>query len=63
MSIPLDIPEPHTPMDTHEVTILALCAVCGWLALGYTLAQTALLLLASGAVLSALWLAYVLCLA
>jgi hypothetical protein len=50
-------------MTTPEIVIITFCAVCGWLALGYTFAQTALLLLASGAVLSTLWLAYVLCLA
>lgn len=50
-------------MTTPEIVILAFCATVGWLAMGYTFAQTALLLLASGAVLVVLWLAFVLCLA
>ncbi len=50
-------------MTTPEIVILASCAVVGWLMLGYSFLQTALLLLASGAVLVVLWLAFVLCLA
>ena len=50
-------------MSPAEITILAFCAIVGWLAMGYTFMQTALLLLASGAVLFAGWLAFVLCLA
>ena len=50
-------------MSPAEITILASCATVGWLAMGYSFLQTALLLLASGAVLFTLWLAFVLCLA
>ena len=47
-------------MNSAEIVILASCAVVGWLAMGYSFAETALLLLASGTVLTVLWLAFVL---
>jgi hypothetical protein len=50
-------------MTTPESVILSSCVIVGWLAMGFSFAQTALLLLASGAVLFTLWLAFVLCLA
>jgi hypothetical protein len=50
-------------MTAPEIIILASCVTAGWLAMGFSFAQTALLLLASGAVLFTLWLAFVLCLA
>ena len=62
----LELKTTSTPcniMTTPEIVILAFCVTVGWLAMGYTFMQTALLLLASGAVLFTLWLAFVLCLA
>jgi hypothetical protein len=53
-------PLPQIEMNPAEIVILASCAIVGWLMLGYSFAQTALLLLASGAVLFTLWLAFVL---
>ena len=47
-------------MNSAEIVILASCAIFGWLAMGYSFAETALLLLASGTVLTVLWLAFVL---
>ena len=47
-------------MEPTHVLILVLCAAFGLLALDYTLTETVLLLLAIGAVLSLIWLAFVL---
>ena len=53
-------PLPQIEMNSAEILILTFCAVVGWLAMGYSFAETALLLLASGTVLTVLWLAFVL---
>jgi hypothetical protein len=50
-------------MHPQFILIIACCACFGWLALGFSFAQTALLLLASSAVLALGWLAFVLTLA
>jgi hypothetical protein len=50
-------------MNPAFIAIIAFCACFGWLALGFSLLETALLLLASSAVLALGWLAFALFLA
>jgi len=56
---PFSLSTPIVMEPTH-IAILILCAALGLLALDYTLTETVLLLLAIGAVLSLIWLAFVL---